>query len=231
MTAPVRSGLRGVRVVFIGALMVCLLGMLGLSALPWWLSRSRAIPTVTATTVPTLAGAPFISTQPIVPRASHRPGTGQSLVGAVFATGEDSQVLALRGLPITFVAPHAWGCVTSSTGVAGSEAWRCVDEHAGNDRPQIDIVVRQCPSACTDAQRTELVGALSHPVSTFEVHDPRARYAERTAGGQYLLTLDLIFATDSGGPADWQLVLEADARPADVPTVQKVANDIWNQVR
>lgn len=193
-----------------------------LALTPWWYSRPRAIPHAPPTNVADLAGDPFVSASPIQPRAPHRAGPVQPLVGAAFAPGEGTREMRLSGLPFTFVTPSSWGCLKGTVKV-GAEAWRCIDEHAGSGRPQVDIVVRRCAAACTDAQRAEFDTLLDHP-ATYHVHDAGTRYAEQTVNGRYVLALNRVWA-------DWQVLIEAEAAPGDAAAVQKIANDIWAQTR
>jgi hypothetical protein len=211
---------RTVQWVLFGVMVVLVIGGILMALMPWWYSRPRAIPHAPPTNVADLAGDPFVSASPIQPRAPHRSGPAQPLVGAAFAAGDSTREMHLSGVPFTFVTPTAWGCLKGTVKVA-ADAWRCIDEHGGKGRAQIDIVVRHCAAACTDAQRAELDTLLDHP-ATYRVHDPGTRYAEQTVGGRYVLTLN-------GVHGDWQVLLEAEAAPGDAPAVQKIVNDIWAQ--
>jgi hypothetical protein len=201
--------------------LVVLLGALAaLRTMVWSHERPRPIPQATPTSVADLAGDPFVSPSAIPSRAPHR--TGPALVGAVFGAADSTREMRLSGLPFTFVTPHSWGCLKGTVTVP-AEAWRCIDEHAGAGRPQIDLVVRRCAAACTAAQRAELDTILDHPAQ-FKVRDAATRWAEQTVGGRYVLAVNATFA-------DWQLLVEATAAPADAPTLQKIVNDIWAQTR
>ena len=213
--------MRRVALWVLSVLLCFLLAALVLLALaPWWFSRPRAIPHATPTSVVDLGGGPFVSASPIQPRAAHRAGPAQPLVGASFAPGDTTREMRLSGLPFTFLTPTSWGCLKGSVKVE-AEAWRCIDEHAGSGRPQIDVVVRHCAAACTDAQRAELDAILTHP-ATYRVRDAGTRYAEQTVGGKYVLALNRVWG-------NWQVLLEAEAAPGDAAAVQKIVNDIWAQ--
>jgi hypothetical protein len=204
-----------------GVLALLLVAMLGLALMPWWYGRPKAIPHATPTNVADLTGDPFVSASPVQPRPPHRSGPAQPLVGAVFAPGDSTREMDLSGLPFTFVTAKSWGCLAGTVKVE-AQAWRCIDEHGGNGRAQIDIVVRHCAApGCTDAQRAELDTLLDHP-ATYRVRDPGTRYAEQTVNGRYVLTLNRVWA-------DWQLLIEAEAAPGDSVAVQKIVNDIWAQ--
>jgi hypothetical protein len=218
---------RAVRWVLAGLLILALLSLSLTALLPWYLSRPRAIPSATPTSVADLAGDPFVSAAPIPPRPAHRSGAAQPLVSAVFGATDATRKMDLPGLPFTFLTPSSWGCLTGSVTVS-AQAWRCIDEHAGTDRPQLDIVVRHCAAACTEAQRAELDTLLTHP-ATYQVRDTATRYAERVVDGRYVLTLNRVFTVVARGAADWQLLVEAEAAPGDAATVQKIVNDVWSQ--
>jgi hypothetical protein len=69
---------------------------------------------------------------------------------------------------------------------------------------------------------------LSHP-ATYRVRDAATRFAEQTVGGRYVLAVNRVFAAPAGGQAGWQVLLEAEAQPADAAVIQKIVNDIWAQ--
>jgi hypothetical protein len=211
---------KGTRWSLAAFLVLVLAALAAVRLLPWWHERPQAVPHATPTHVADLAGDPFVSPSVIPSRAPHR--SGPALVGAVFGAGDSTREMHLSGLPFTFVTPHSWGCLKGTVTVV-ADAWRCIDEHAGDGRPQLDLVVRRCAGACTEAQRAELDTVLDHP-AVFKVRDAGTRYADRTIDGRYVLTVDATFA-------DWQLLVEATAAPADTATLQKIVNDIWAQTR
>lgn len=200
----------------------------------WYLQRPEGVPRAAPTVVAEFDGEPFVGAETVVRPAPHRDSPRRALVGPVYADGEiaGGYEMRLRNSPVTFVTPRSWGCLSATARVDGVEvdaaAWRCIDEKAGRSRPQLDIVLRHCPTSCTAADRAQLDQALEHRTRYTE-RDPATRLAEQSADGRYLLSLDRVFAVADGGPGQWLLVLQADARPADTGTVQKIVNDIYSQ--
>jgi hypothetical protein len=210
----------GVMLVLLGV--VSVLFVAG-ALVPWYYSRPRAIPDAPATAVPELTAAPFGSTAPVVHPSAHRTPSGTPLAGAVFAPSDEVREMRLDGVPITFVTPRSWGCLSATVDIRAT-AWRCIDEQAGSGRPQVDIIVRQCAAACTAAERAEVDGELT-VAPAYTVRDPATGIAERTADGKYTLTLNRVFSTS------WVLVVQAEARsqPGDKAVVQKIVNDMYVQ--
>src|SRR4051794_32343269 len=99
--------------------------------------------------------------------------------------------------------------------------WRCIDEHAGAHRPQIDLAALRCSARCQPADRDKLDTALDS-IPSYRTKDPTPRYAERTAGGKYLLTVNHTFAVNGG---NWVVLIDAEASTDEYkPAVQKTVN-------
>jgi hypothetical protein len=201
-----------------------------------------AIPTAEPTTINDLAGGPFAGenggdgtpgAQPSAPpsagdKPERRDLPARTIVGPSFAAGEQTYAMKLTGMPFAFNTPPTWGCLRASIdGLPDAVVWRCIDEQAGSGRPQIDLAAVKCASACTTADRDNLDKKALSAVPSYATKDATTRYADRTEGGKYLLTVNHTFAIAG---QNWVLLADAEASKAEhKPGVQKTVNDIWSQ--
>jgi hypothetical protein len=210
---------------FVAILMLCIVGLM---LTPWYFSRPMKVPVAAPTVVAELNGAPFLSPEPVIRSAAHKDLPRQALVGPMFASQDSKYEMTLRDFPFTFITPRSWGCLAASVGV-DAKAWRCIDESAGPNRPQLDIVFRHCPGPCTEAHRAEVNRTMKQPPTYVDASDAATRFVERTIDGRYVLTLDRVFGGSAGKPADSLLVIQATSRPTEAATVQKIVNDVYSQ--
>jgi hypothetical protein len=197
------------------------------------------IPAAEPTKIDDLTGEPFTdggSASPGQPSASPSAPAGperrdlpaRTLVGASFASGEQTYAMKLNGMPFAFNTPPTWGCLRASVdGLPDAVVWRCIDEQAGSGRPQIDLAAAKCASTCTAAERDNVDKKAMSKVPSYTTKDATTRYAERTEAGKYLLTVNHTFAING---QNWVLLIDAEASKAEhKPGVQKTVNDIWSQ--
>jgi hypothetical protein len=187
------------------------------------------------TPVPTLTGAPFVSPSPESPPAALRDDARPvSVVGPFWEAGEKTYTMNFRGVPFAFRTGKTWGCLGGTWEHDDGKpieglGWRCIDERAGPKRPQIDLLIRRCERHCSAGEQARLdTDWLDDPVS-YVRRDATTRYAERTRNGKYTLVVSHFFADKPGGRLGWQVALQAECRPIDQATVQKIVNDIRTQ--
>ena len=211
----------------LGLMAILILGLIGSTFMMWRIWRPEKIPAAAPTVVADLPGSPFISPDPVILPAKHRDSPRKSLAGPTF-NEEDRTVDMKLGLPFTFTTPRTWSCLAATVGL-DAKAWRCIDLNAGSERPQLDLVCRHCPGACTEAHRAEVNAQMKHQPPYPIANSSGTRFVEHTVDNRYMLTVDRVFASPPGGPADWVVVIQATARPADAASVQKIVNDIYSQ--
>ncbi|MGH3731608.1 MAG: hypothetical protein ACRDTU_23110 [Micromonosporaceae bacterium] len=187
-----------------------------------------------ATTVPSLDRDPFVSPSPETPPAKLRDLTPVSVVGPTWQPGEKTYTFAFRNVPFAFRGGATWGCMSGDwetddgTPIEGL-GWRCIDEKAGKNRPQVDILIRPCGNGCGPEQQAELDSDwLDEPVS-YVRRDPTTRYAESTKNGKYTLVVSHFFGDKPGGKPRYQVGLMLECRPIDKAVAHKVVNDIRTQ--
>jgi hypothetical protein len=227
---PVQFWLSAASTVFL-----VLLGIVNLTRLHPTTSDA-AIPAVSPTVVPGLDGEPFVAAgHPIGPLGpsgdpvAHR-SSALALVGAAYTNVKipATQLMALPGVPFTFIVPETWGC-QAALGTPTRTVHHCADRLAGSGGPGLDLDVERCPASCSEADRVAVEKRLHHQVRQFL--DPYVSLGAETTNGRYYLTVVDIFTVSPEEPLGWIVVAQADSASADNQIVQRIVNDIYGQTR
>ncbi|GAA3394177.1 hypothetical protein GCM10020369_62560 [Cryptosporangium minutisporangium] len=164
-------------------------------------------------------------------RAGNLPELKQELqvvvVGAVFASGEQTRTEQRAGWPFAFRVPVGWMCDGAQV-VDGKNSDGAVCRPPGRAGTLVEIGVRECDAPCDGAEQTLLTndvpGPLTRGDATTSYHESAdAKYNE------YRLVMSHFFGDGRGEPLRWQVVVVGTSPPSEQAELQKVTNDIRTQ--
>jgi hypothetical protein len=159
--------------------------------------------------------------------------TPRSVVGPMFDMNDSTYLMGFAGWPFAFRTPHSWGCMGGQVvSVPDARGWLCVDEQHPGDRQRVQIVLRRCPTTCTDGERQQMnADGLKEPAKAVPGGDDRTVYVEvaSNAKGLYSVDLSRFFAERTGQPLRWQVGVYVESPPDTRAEVQKILNDIVTQ--
>ncbi len=146
----------------------------------------------------------------------------------------------LTGVDFDVRAPDTWGChVTARDGGTGYVRHTCGDDHRERHdvvaAPEVRLIVGDCRAPCDAANHERLRRDVPGWGRRWLAPDDNTTYIE-TRGeidgeAAYGLVISRVYASDGTGVPDRHLILRSISAMDDVPTIQKLANEIREATR
>lgn len=155
-----------------------------------------------------------------------------TLVGPNWAPGEKTYTMAFPGWPFAFRAPDNWGCMRGTIDtIPDARAWSCVNEQSQGTRQRLHVMLLDCPTTCTKAEREAQDALWFDTPGQRQVFDGTTVYREkaRKDRGLYAMDVSHYFGPTPGGPLRWQVGIYFESPDETKATLYKVVNDILSQ--
>ncbi len=191
-------------------------------------ATSAGTPAATATTgSPAAPPAPLGSAKPTL-----RAVPAHSVVGPTFGANDATFTMAFQGWPFAFRTPKTWGCLVATVDkIPDARAWGCIDEgHPGN-KEKANLMLRACPTTCTQAERTSMNRDwFDDATKAKQAGDDRTYLVETPNNSKGLYSVDFSrFFGPAPGQLTWQVGVYVEAPSASKADVQKILNDVASQ--
>jgi hypothetical protein len=194
----------------------------------WTLTSPSAAPPRTWSPSPTLTVPPSEVTRP-----SLRPVPARRVVGPTFTSADRTFTMAFPDWPFAFRTPITWGCLRGrAAGLPDAIGRVCIDETNPGKRQRVSVMLRPCPTTCTQAQRRAMNDTFfDEPDTARRVGDERTSFVEtrRDSEGFYAVAFSRFFGPPGGQPLKWQVGVTIKSPPETALDVQKILNDIYSQ--
>ncbi len=172
-------------------------------------------------------------TEEPLPRSTSQDGPPGLVAGPTFGANEPTYLMDLEGFPFDFRVPRTWGCMRSDKGGPGAARWVCIDEgyifgSKKGDPPGGIVEVRTCPAPCGGdewARVRETVGVQGD----WRRVDETTMYAEwqlSDRSGRVGVAMSHVFSAEGDGPVDTHVGVRLTGAPDELPSMQKIINEI-----